>query len=125
MRKNDEIQLGEINVFCLYVRREDVAIIARIEQDALAGNLYERREAPVFSHRSVLAERIVEDRDTVLRPGSWMATATSVHNRSVCYRMIPPTQSRERLPFPAKFRAPCTSLDRWTIRTIRSYGSGW
>src|SRR3954447_22132594 len=70
MRKNDEIQLGEINVFCLYVRREDVAIIARIEQDALAGNLYERREAPVLSHRSVLAERIVEDRDTVLRAGS-------------------------------------------------------
>src|SRR5262249_30012713 len=67
---NDEIQLGEINVFCLYVRREDVAIIARIEQDALAGNLYERREAPVLSHRSVLAERIVEDRDTVLRLGS-------------------------------------------------------
>src|SRR5262249_44914605 len=67
---NDEIQLGEINVFCLYVRREDIAIIARIEQDALAGNLYERREAPVLSHRSVLAERIVEDRDTVLRLGS-------------------------------------------------------
>jgi hypothetical protein len=54
-----------------------------------------------------------------------MATATSVHNRFVCHRMIPPTQSREWLPFPAKFRAPCTSLDRWTIRTIRSYGSGW
>src|SRR3954454_5497680 len=70
MRKNDEIQLGEINVFCLYVRRENVAIIARIEQDALAGNLYKRREAPVLSHRSVLAERIVEDRDTVLGLGS-------------------------------------------------------
>src|SRR4029077_10591939 len=55
--------------FCLYVRCEDVAVIARIEQDALAGNLYERGEAPVLSHRSVLAERIVEDRDTV-RPGS-------------------------------------------------------
>ena len=39
--------------------------------------------------------------------------------------MIPLTRSRERLPFPAKFWAPCTSLDRWTIRTIRSYGSGW
>ena len=42
MRQNNEIQLGEINVFCLYVRREDVAIIARIEQDAFARDLYER-----------------------------------------------------------------------------------
>ena len=37
--------------------------------------------------------------------------------------MIPQPKSRERLPFPAKFRALCTLLDRWTIRTIRSYGS--
>jgi hypothetical protein len=33
------------------VRRcEDVAVIARVEQDAFAGDLYERRETSVLSH---------------------------------------------------------------------------
>ena len=63
MRQDDEIQVGEINALRLYVRREDVAIIACVEQDALAGDLYERGEAPVLFHRGILAERIVEDRD--------------------------------------------------------------
>ena len=31
MRQNNKIQLGEINIFRLYVRCEDVAIIACVE----------------------------------------------------------------------------------------------
>ena len=65
-----EIQLPKVDTLGLHIVREDVGIIPGVEQDALAGNLYERRVTPVLSHRSVLAERIVEDRDTVLRLGS-------------------------------------------------------
>src|SRR5262249_51138557 len=69
VRKNNEIEVGEIDPFCLDVGREDVGIISGIKQDTLPGDLHESREAPILGHRRVCAECVVKDGDLALRLG--------------------------------------------------------
>ena len=63
VRQDDEIEIGEVNALRLDVGGEDVAVVAGVEQDSLAGDLDERGEAPILLHRGVGAEGVVEDRD--------------------------------------------------------------
>src|SRR5258706_12932877 len=66
MRQDDEIKVRKVNTLSLNIGGEDVAIIARVEQDSFARDLDKRREAPILPHRGVLAESVVKDSDLVL-----------------------------------------------------------
>ena len=93
------------------------AIIARIEQDALAGDLYKRREAPVLSHRRIGSERIVEDSDlglAVCRSAAPAGAAIEIRLEIVpAIRNF--AQSFMRVP-------PCYEVLSW-LRAIRALGS--
>ena len=70
MRDDDEVQLHEINACRLHVLREDLGIVAGVEQDPLPAILDQRGIAPVLSHSRRLPERVVQDRDAISRsPG--------------------------------------------------------
>ena len=56
-------EMGEINALRFHVGGKHLAVIAGIEQNSLAGDLYKRGEAPILLHRSVGAESVVQDRD--------------------------------------------------------------
>src|SRR5262249_38337796 len=58
-----EIQLLQVDTLGLDIVREDLRIIAGIEQDALAAILDQRGKPPIFLHRRGLAEGVVKNRD--------------------------------------------------------------
>ena len=63
MGDDREIQQLQVDTLGLDIVREDLRIIAGIEQDALAAVFNVCRETPVFLHSRGLAEGVVEDRD--------------------------------------------------------------
>ena len=58
-----EIQLLQVDTLGLDIMREDLRIIAGIEQDAPAAIFDQRGKPPVFLHRRGLAEGVVKNRD--------------------------------------------------------------
>jgi hypothetical protein len=58
-----EIQLFQVDTLGLDIVREDLRIIAGIEQDTLAAILDQCGKSPVFLHRRGLAESVVKNRD--------------------------------------------------------------
>jgi hypothetical protein len=63
MRRDCEVQLFQVNTLGRHIVREDIRIIAGIEQDALAAILDQGGEPPILFHRGGLAEGIVKDGD--------------------------------------------------------------
>ena len=63
MRYNGKIELPQVDTLGFDIVRENLRIVARVEQDALAAILDEGRKSPVLGHRRGLAEGIVEDCD--------------------------------------------------------------
>jgi hypothetical protein len=60
---NDEVQLGEVDVFCPGVLGENVRVVSGVEQDAFAAIFDKNGIAPVLLHRRSLAEGVIEDGD--------------------------------------------------------------
>src|SRR2546430_1510464 len=60
-------QGDEMDAFRLRVLREGVAVVASVEQDALAAVLDQRGIAPVLLHAGRLAESVIKDGDLRLR----------------------------------------------------------
>ena len=58
-----EIQLLKVDTLGLDIVREDVGIIAGVEQDALAAIIDEGGEPPIFLHRGGLAKGNLKDGD--------------------------------------------------------------
>src|SRR5438045_1506031 len=79
MRQDDKIEICKVNALRLNVGGEDVAIIAGVEQDSLAGDLDERGETPILLHRGVGAEGVVEDGDLALGLGSDRRSSCGSH----------------------------------------------
>jgi hypothetical protein len=63
VRQDNEIKRFEVNALCLHIGCKYVGVIAGVEQDSFSGDLYEGREAPVFRHRRIGSECIVENSD--------------------------------------------------------------
>src|SRR5712691_11101585 len=77
-----EVQLCKVDSLGRDVVREDLRIIAGIEQDALAAVFKVCRKPPVFLHGGGLAEGIVEDRDlrrVCLRARRWRTHRPGTH----------------------------------------------
>src|SRR5580704_3116547 len=63
MGHNCEVQLFQVDALGLHIMREDVRVVAGVEQDAFAAILDKGGEPPIFLHRRGLAEGIVKDGD--------------------------------------------------------------
>jgi hypothetical protein len=48
VRQDDEVEIGKVDALRLDVGGKDVAVVAGVEQDSLAGDLDERREALIL-----------------------------------------------------------------------------
>ena len=64
-----KIEPSEINASRFDVLRQNIWVVAGVEQDALAIHFDERGKAPVLLHGGILAECVVEDSDAGLRGG--------------------------------------------------------
>src|SRR4029079_10689348 len=58
-----EVQLGQVDALGLRVLRENIRVVAGVEEDTLAAVLYESGIPPVLLHGGRLAEGIIEDGD--------------------------------------------------------------
>jgi hypothetical protein len=63
MRHDDEVQLRQVDALGLRVLRQDVRVVAGVEQDALAAIFHQRGVAPILLHRRALAKGVVKDGD--------------------------------------------------------------
>src|ERR1700754_5069653 len=70
MRQDDKIKIGQVNAACFHVVGKNVAIIPRVEQNALAGNFHQCGEAPILLHCGVFAKGIVQNRNPLTGIGS-------------------------------------------------------
>src|SRR2546426_10668996 len=67
VRHDNEVELRQIDALRLRVLREGVAVVASVEQDALAAVLDQCGIAPVLLHAGRLAESVIKDGDLRLR----------------------------------------------------------
>jgi hypothetical protein len=63
VRHHDEIQLREINAFCLGVLSQNVWVIARIEKNALSAVFDQRSISPIPLHLWRLTEGVIQNGD--------------------------------------------------------------
>ena len=63
VRHDDEVQPGQVYVLGLRVQRQDLGVVAGVEQDALATVVDERGVPPVLLHGRGLTECVIEDGD--------------------------------------------------------------
>src|SRR2546425_5198598 len=95
VRHDNEVELRQIDALRLRVLREGVAVVASVEQDALAAVLDQRGIAPVLLHAGRLAESVIKDGDLRLsRVGArrlrWRARggAPGEHHGQCCNKVI-------------------------------------
>src|SRR5947207_2306130 len=67
VRHDDKVQPGQIYALGFRVSRQDVGVVAGVEQDALPTVVDDRGVAPVLLHGRRLAEGVIEDDDLRLR----------------------------------------------------------
>ena len=63
MRHDNEVQLRQVHALRFRVLRENVGVVASVEQDPFSSVLDERSIAPVFLHRGCFTECIIENSD--------------------------------------------------------------
>src|SRR6516225_6417786 len=63
VRYDHEIQLGEVNPFCLGVALKNVRVVSGIKQNSLAAIFDKSGIAPVFLHCRIFAKSIVKHRN--------------------------------------------------------------
>jgi len=66
VRKNDDVQVREIDSDRFGVRPEDAFVVSRIEENPNASELDERGKSPILREPGLGTEGIVEDRDRVV-----------------------------------------------------------
>src|SRR5215510_15861346 len=82
MGHDGKIQLRQIDSLGGDVMREDLCVVAGIEQDARVAVFDEGRKAPVLLHAGGLAEGVVKDRDlrrVYLRARRWRTDCPESH----------------------------------------------
>ena len=60
---DDGIESRQVDAELPHVALEDLRVVARVEEDALAAVLHQSGESPVLHQSGGRAERVVEDRD--------------------------------------------------------------
>ena len=79
VRKDDGVQIGEVDSDRFGVRLENAFVVSRIEEDPDAFELDERGKSPILREPGVGTEGIVEDRDRVA--DRWRSVSAS---RAAC-----------------------------------------
>src|ERR1700722_11459190 len=122
MGDNGKIELPQVDALGLDIVREDLRVVASVEQDTLAAILDESRKSPVLRHRRGLAEGIVEYSD--LRCARLCACFRGADRRGQCdyrrhlrddlpsHRLAPGTVPHHVWPIGAKANLADFSLPR-------------